>query len=214
MRKATPAFKEFLLYFLGTFCILSTTLNVAMFLKVRKLGLAHDRRIYKDPPKVGSEDHIRGSSDAAVTIIEYSDYQCPYCKELNSELKTLISQGANIRWILRNRPLPSIHPLAIEAATSAECAGRQGKFWQYSDALFESKEKLESSSVFEHIAQDLTLNTDDFNACRKSELVQTVKNQAVEADSLGIETTPTIFINGERFDGLLPFSSLESLVRK
>ena len=158
-------------------------------------------------------DHIRGDSHATATIIDYSDYQCPYSKQIHSELKQLIDESSSVRWVLRNRPLESIHQLALQAAIAAECAAKQGKFWQYSDALFDNQTAL-GKSTFDELAEGLNLNSVEFRACRSSDMTSFIARQASEAAALEIDATPTLFVNGRRFTGLMSHSELMKAVRQ
>src|SRR6266487_7154837 len=147
MRRLSTASREFTIYFLATLCVMSIALNAALILERRKPDFWRNLKLsFKTPPVVGPADHVRGPSQATVTVIEDSDYQCPYSKQMHSELKKLLSESSRVRWVFRNRPLEAIHPLARQAAVAAECAGRQGKFWEYSDALFEEQAGLKSES--------------------------------------------------------------------
>src|SRR5579862_4257159 len=135
-------------YLLATVCILSLTLNfVLLFLFNSPNKLQAVRLSFKRAPKVTNKDHIRGASGAPVIAIEYADFLCPFCKDLHANLKTL-SGTQNFVWVLRNRPL-AIHPLASKAAVAAECAGQQGKFWEYADSLFENQGQIKSESAFD-----------------------------------------------------------------
>ncbi len=143
-------------------------------------------------------DRVQGPADAPVTIIEFSDFQCPYCKKASEVLKEVLAVYPNkIRFAYKEFPLIQIHQNAQPAAMAAECAGDQGKFWEMHDMLFGNQDKLDKDSLAKY-ANRLKLNIADFNSCLSSE-----KNKAkIEADSklaadFGVSGTPAFFINGQ-----------------
>jgi protein-disulfide isomerase len=208
---------EFTVCFLATLCVFSIGLNGVLLVELRHPEYWKDLRLsYKLPPPVMALDHIRGSSIPTVTVIEYSDYQCPYSKQLHSALSKIVQQSTTIRWILRFRPLESIHPLAVSAATAAECAGRQGRFWEYSDLLFDNQEIVKASggSIFTDLALKLKLEIPSFDLCRSGSTNEFVKEQISIADKLEIFSTPTFFINGRRVTGLISESQLTQLLQR
>jgi protein-disulfide isomerase len=213
MRKLSPR-REFVIYCLGTLCFLSLSLNFDLLLERKRPEFWKDLRLsFKKPPSVLPLDHAKGPIRAAVTVIEYSDYQCPYSREMHSELRKLY-QNAEIRWIFRDRPFESLHPFAMKAAIAAQCAGRQGKFWEYSDALFDHQVELTSESLLEDLASGLELNVPDFDKCRDSNISEALRSQIAAADALEIHLTPTVFVNGKRLNGLVPYSTLSGLIQK
>ena len=122
-----------------------------------------------------------------------------------------------IRWIYRHFPLSSIHPLAFKEAESAECAGAQGKFWEYTDALFAAQARLGSSSALEHeltsLAEGINADPAALKECLDSrQFAQTVGKQMREAEALQISGTPTIFINSKRHEGSIPYNDLKDLL--
>lgn len=160
---------------------------------------------------------LSGVLAAPVTVIEYSDFQCPYCAQIHQSLKKL-AEASKIKWVYRNLPLASIHPYAIEAAEAAECAGQQDKFWEYADALFASQAELrttESLGIFlTQMAKQVGLEERRFGSCLSSKQFESrVRAQGAEGASLRIDATPTIFVNGKREVGALPVEQLEFLVR-
>ncbi len=151
---------------------------------------------------VGERDHAQGPADAAVTLVEYGDYECPYCGRAYPIVKQIQKKmGGRLRFIFRNFPLKESHPHAEHAAEAAEAAGVQGKFWEMHDRLFERQFALEDSSLAEY-AGDLGLDVDRF----ARELAQGTYAQRVREDfrsgvSSGVNGTPTFFIDGVRHDG-------------
>jgi protein-disulfide isomerase len=165
----------------------------------------------ESPPRAVSSDHIRGKPDAKVTVIVYTDFQCPYCTRLDASMRSLMPV-TDTRLIYRNFPLDS-HPQAAQAAEAAECAGAQGKFWEYSDELFASGEKLEDKNTFGKLASDLGVDMKAFDACLSSgKFKQRVADQREEGNKRRIRATPTFYVNGKRVIGAIPDDQLKQLL--
>jgi protein-disulfide isomerase len=153
-------------------------------------------------PAVGPDDHMRGNSKAPVTLVEYGDFQCPYCGAAYPMLKELERRaGETLRVVFRNFPLSTIHPQAEGAAESAEAANAQGKFWEMHDMLFEHQRRLNPGDL-EQYAKAVGLDMDRF----RSELASgawrnTVRDHFRGGIMSGVNGTPTFFINGARHDG-------------
>jgi protein-disulfide isomerase len=153
-------------------------------------------------PVSESYDHIRGPASALVTLLEYGDYECPYCGQAYWFVKELEeSVGDLMRFVFRNFPLTSIHPHAENAAEAAEAAGAQGKFWEMHDCLFEHQETLDDIYLIEY-ADMIGLDVERFSA----EMSGHVHAARVRQDFLtgvrsGVTGTPTFFINGVRYAG-------------
>jgi len=163
-----------------------------------------------------SGTHVKGDPSAPVLIVEYSDFQCPFCAEfwrstLPSIERDFISTG-KARLAYKHFPIENIHPLAETAAEAAECAGEQGKFWEYHDLLFANQRSL-SDEPFASFAANLSLDLSEFNAClegrRKAEVV--AAHQA-EALSNGVRGTPTFLINGRQIVGAQPYAVFKSAI--
>jgi protein-disulfide isomerase len=143
----------------------------------------------------------KGSDLARVKIVEWSDFQCPSCGAAYQQLGPVFKQYADgIQVELRHFPLTSIHPYALGAAVASECAADQGKFWEYHDLLFENQTDLKKKDLITY-ATRLGLDTTLFQNCYDSQ----VKNKQVRADidegkNLGIDSTPTFFIDGKKVD--------------
>jgi protein-disulfide isomerase len=155
-----------------------------------------------------------GPVDAPVTIIEFSDYQCPYCKRWYDTVKTrlLADYEGKIRFVYRDLPLSSIHPEAQGAAEAANCAGAQNAYWQYHDALFGAKYGL-GAQVYSLYAADLGLDVDAFNTCVAERRYQSeVNDDASVGVSLGLTGTPTFFINGLKLVGAQPFEVFQQVI--
>jgi protein-disulfide isomerase len=160
------------------------------------------------------DDHIQGPSDAPVTLLEYGDYECPYCGEAHPMVKQLQRTfDGNMRFIFRNFPLTSVHAHAEEAAEAAEAAGAQGKFWEMHDRLYEHQDELAHPQLIAH-ARRLGVDVEQF----EDELDRHVYMPRVREDFMsgvhgGVNGTPTFFINGVRHDGSYDFETLLEAVQ-
>ncbi len=160
------------------------------------------------------DDFILGPVDAPITIIEFSDYECPYCQKFHIEVfgQLLAAYPNQIRFVYRDFPLTSIHPNAFTAALAANCAGEQGAYFEYHDALFSGLYGL-GADAYQRYASDLGLDMGSFGSC-----VETAKYQAeVQADfdyaaQLGIRSTPTFFVNGIPVVGAQPLEVFRQLI--
>lgn len=153
-----------------------------------------------------------GSGEAAVTIVEFSDFQCPYCsqaRELLKELKT--SYGDRVSIVYRDFPLAQ-HQDARPAAAAAHCALEQDKFWDYHDRLFENPQALGSEELRGY-AKELEIDLDAFESCLASDRPEAaIAEDESEARRLGVQGTPAIFINGVKLIGLLPLPLMKSII--
>jgi protein-disulfide isomerase len=169
--------------------------------QVRRVNVSTD-----DDPSIGPED-------APVTIIEFSDYQCPYCERWYQDVyeQLLANYPGKLRFVYRDLPLPS-HPEAIPAAEAANCAGAQDDYWKYHDALFSGQYGL-GRAAYEQYAADLGLDTKAFTACLDSHRYQNeIQADATEASRVGINSTPTFVINGRLLVGALPFADFKTVI--
>jgi protein-disulfide isomerase len=142
--------------------------------------------------------------DSSIAIVEFSDFQCPYCGKYASEtwpkVKSELIDAGKVRYVALQFPLESIHPLAMQAGEAAECAGRQGKYWEMHDQLFESK-ALTRDDLDRH-AELLGLNAEDFRRCiDESETKEKVQADLKEGSRLGVRGTPALFIGAVQTDG-------------
>ncbi len=152
-----------------------------------------------------------GSEKAPVQVVEFADYECPYCQKVSDDLTRLRDQfGAQVSLVYKDYPLP-MHALAEHAAEAARCAGEQGKFWEFHDSLFENK-KLQVSDLKQEAAT-LKLDTDRFNRCLESgEQSAVVKKDIVEGQRLGLTGTPSFFVNGHFMSGAIGYMKLRETV--
>jgi protein-disulfide isomerase len=151
---------------------------------------------------VTPDDHIQGPEDAPVTLLEYGDYQCPFCARAYAIVKALQRDfGDQVRFVFRNFPLTQIHPLAESAAETAEYAGANGRFWEMHDALYENQPRL-GRTLFSELAENLGLSGDGLRAAlEKHEFLPRIREDFTAGVRSGVNGTPTFFINGERHEG-------------
>jgi len=150
---------------------------------------------------VSAADHAQGPADAPVTLLEYGDYECPYCGEAYHVIKAVQKRlGKKLRFVFRNFPLSQAHPHAQLAAEAAEAAGAQGKFWEMHDALYEHQKQL-GQPMIETLVAQLKLDPTMFEADLESRKFQSrVKHDFMGGVRSGVNGTPGLFINGERYD--------------
>lgn len=155
---------------------------------------------------------IAGKADAKVTIVEFSDFQCPYCREAHRVIGELQKAYPNdVRVVYRDFPLPQ-HPQARPAALAAECAHEQDKFWPYHDKLFQDQATLAAADLNRY-AQEVGLKQDQFQACLADGRAERgVKEDEEAARRLGVQGTPAMFVNGIKLIGLLPLPLMQSLI--
>ncbi len=155
----------------------------------------------------------QGPKDAPVTIIEFSDFQCPYCSRVVGTLKEVVRlYPKQVRLAYRDFPIAALHPKAHKAAEAARCAGDQGKFWEYHDRLFESQAQA-TPADFKRFAEQLKLDSNRFSACLDSEKhAAAVQADVQEGTRLGITGTPTFFINGRLVVGALPLEMFQKII--
>jgi protein-disulfide isomerase len=168
-----------------------------------------------EPPvlTVGADDDPSiGPADAPITIVEFSDFQCPYCQKSVATLKELRRlYGDKIRVVYRDYPGPN-HAQAVPAAEAAQCAGDQGKFWEFHDLLF-ARQTRETGWDYEAIARELGLQASEFSAClRTGRYREEVKKDLEDGLALGIASTPTFFINGRPLVGAQPIAEFSRLI--
>jgi len=155
-----------------------------------------------------------GSPDAPVKIVEFSDFQCPFCKNWNdATLQPLRDKyGDKIVLYYRHYPLTTIHPEAMNGAVAAECANAQGKFWAMHDELF-STQSLISVDNSKSLAESLGLDAQKFDDCMASNPGgANIQADIADADAYGVTGTPTFFINGVRLVGALPLAQFTAVI--
>lgn len=162
---------------------------------------------------VGPTDHAHGPRDAAYTLVEYGDYECPDCGRLYNVLHDMQNEvGDHLKVVFRHYPLSGIHHHAQQAAEAAEAAGAQGKFWEMHKLLFERQDALRTKDLI-HYAEEIMLDTQRF----RDELKNQTHRDRVRADFIagvqnGVYRTPGLFLNSVRYDGQWDKKSLQSLL--
>jgi protein-disulfide isomerase len=181
----------------------------------RLLGGA-DIQILIQPPRyqvdLGNAPR-RGPSQAPVTIVEFSDYQCPYCKRAQATLSQLATKyGDRVAFVYKDFPLEEIHPQARPAAEAAHCAEEQGKFWAYHDALFAASPDF-AGDMLQNTAEHNGLDLKAFGACVDAHKYrERVDRESEQGQSLGVNGTPAFFVNGLGLFGAVPLSEFERLI--
>jgi len=158
---------------------------------------------------VSARDHAEGAADAPLTLVEYGDYQCPYCGAAYPVVKRLQKKlGKNLRFVFRNFPLTQAHPYALIAAEAAETAALQGKFWQMHDLLFEEQSSLKPG-IIRAWAERTGVNLERFeNDLKQGVVEKRIKEDRQSGIRSGVNGTPTFFINAKRYDGSPDYGSL------
>ncbi len=160
--------------------------------------------------------NIQGNTKAKVTLIEYSDYQCPYCANAHPIVLALQQKyGSKINFAHKHFPL-SFHPYAVPAALAAECAGEQGKYFEYHNILFDSQDKLGTDSVQYLVwAKDLGLDTEKFSSCLSSgKYLQKIQKEQQEGLADGVSGTPTFFIGSQKIVGAQSIDAFSQIIDK
>ncbi|MFB7652663.1 MULTISPECIES: Na+/H+ antiporter NhaA [unclassified Streptomyces] len=168
------------------------------------LGVAVDER----------HDHVRGPADAAVTLVEYGDFECPYCGRAESAVRDLLGSETDVRYVWRHLPLTDVHPNAQAAAEASEAAARQGRFWDMHDLLLDRQDELGERDLLRH-ARELGLDMEVFRedlARRRG--ARRVAEDVDSADLSGVSGTPTFFVNGRRHRGAFDIDALKRAVEQ
>ncbi len=167
-----------------------------------------DKSVTLTPP-VSARDHAEGPADAPVTLVEYGDYQCPYCGAAYPIVKRLQKKlGKKLRFVFRNFPLIQAHPYAQIAAEAAEAAALQGKFWKMHDLLYEQQTFLEPD-IIPSWAERIGLNLEQLgNDIRQGVPEKRIREDRQSGIRSGVNGTPTLFINGTRYDGSPDYGAL------
>ena len=204
-------------FFAGSYFVLKSEETSKMELSeaIKKLELKISDNQPSNVPNVKpimvstDDDPVRGSSDAPITIIEFSDFQCPFCSRFHNEtLPTILEQYVDtgkVKFVYRDFPIQSSHPNAMPAAAASECAHEQNKYWEYHDALFERQQtwnnlKLaDSIDTFKNIAKEFNLNEDQFNSCLDSgKYIEEINKDLRDGTNYGITGTPGFFVGNEK----------------
>ena len=160
---------------------------------------------------VGERDHAQGPANAPLTLVEYGDYQCPYCGQADPIVKELQRElGDRLRFVFREFPLAQVHPHAEHAAEAAEAAGAQGKFWEMHDYLYAHQRELDDPYL-EQYAGEIGLDMQRFDTeMRGQTYLERVREDFMGGVESGVNGTPTFFINGKRHDGPFDLATLRA----
>jgi protein-disulfide isomerase len=158
-------------------------------------------------------DHVRGPEQAPVTLVEYGDFQCPYCGQAERVIRELLADYGDLRYAWRHLPLQDVHPYAQLAAEAAEAAHAQGRFWDMYDRLLSNQDRLKARDLLRH-AEELNLDVERFREhLRKRKGAARIAEDVESADLSGVSGTPTFFINGRRHYGAYDIATLSAAVR-
>lgn len=168
---------------------------------------------------VTDKDHIRGDiKKAKVVLVEYSDFQCPYCGKHDPTMQQIVKDyGDDVAWVYRHFPL-SFHPNAEPVALASECAAEQGKFWEFSDAMYADQSQISgdaatSTAFVNATASDLKLDTKKFADCVSSAKYQSdVDADAASGRTAGVSGTPATYVNGTLVSGAVPYASMKKMI--
>jgi len=172
-------------------------------------------RVMLEPPRqkiASTNSPSKGSANAPIEMIEFSDFQCPFCLRANPTVQQVLNTyGDRIHFVYRHYPLPN-HPNARPAAEAASCAGEQGKFWPYHDRLFANPSKLSDADLKQHAAE-LGLDAPKFNTCVDSHKEKAQVDADLRAgEDAGVDGTPAFFINGRMISGAQPFDVFKKVI--
>jgi Na+/H+ antiporter NhaA len=198
---------------LVTWLLFRATALLPRRLRIRALlGTAEqltDLYIEVDPER----DHIRGPLDAPVTVVEYGDFECPYCGQAEPVVRELLRDFGDVRYVWRHLPLSDVHPRAQMAAEAAEAAAEQGRFWELHDVLLQHQDALHPNALAGY-AEQVGLDVDRFTTfLREHEGAARVADDVDSADLSGVTGTPTFFINGRRHYGAYDIDTLSRAVK-
>lgn len=163
---------------------------------------------------VKDDDHIRGDKNAPITLVEYSDFECPFCTRHQPTLDQILEEyDGQVKLVYRHYPL-SFHPEAQKAAEASECAGDQGQFWEMHDKLFAlNADSNLSVANYKLAAGELGLKQSTFDSCLDGgDHAQTVTDELAEGTTYGVNGTPATFVNGQLVSGAVPFSSFKTII--
>ncbi len=179
--------------------------------EARAAPMLADLRVPIDPTR----DHLRGPDAAAITLLEYGDYECPYCGRAEPIVRRLVEEfGGRVRFAFRHLPLPDVHPNAALAAQAAEAAGAQGRFWEMHELLFAHQDALQPHHLIEY-ARELGLDVERFTEdLREHRFASRVGQDVSSAEEAGVAGTPTFFINEVQYHGPPDAESLAAAVRR
>jgi protein-disulfide isomerase len=188
--------------------------NLPEELRSRQFARTAEAIVDLAAPVDPERDHVRGSDDAPVTLVEYGDFECPFCGQAEPVVRELVNDfGHDLRYVFRHLPLSDVHPHAQLAAEAAEAADDQGAFWEMHDLLFEHQDALEPKDLITY-AEQLGLDVGRFaEQLRRHEHAGRIASDVDDADLSGVSGTPTFFVNGLRHQGAYDIETLTAAVR-
>ena len=183
--------------------------------RVRALREKFAQEIQTKPAGVICSSPTTGATEQNIVLVEFSDFQCPLCSQASDKVKEFIDKHQDeVTLTYKHLPLTSIHSEALPAAQAAFAAQKQGKFWDYHDALFTQQDKL-GEELYLEIAQSLSLDMELFDRDRHSNEAEAAVDRDIQlADRLGIKKTPFFFLNQQDFSGVLEVSEMEKILEK
>lgn len=167
-------------------------------------------------------DHVRGNRDAKIAIIEFSDFECPFCARLHPTLTRIVEENKDVKWVYRHFPLSSIHSRALSAAAASECIAKLGSndaFWNFADTAFADQRKL-GSNLYEELARSAGIDSSAFNACTKDKSIASeVRADLDEVTNIGGRGTPfavVVAASGKlsTFSGALPYEQVSAVIEQ
>jgi Na+/H+ antiporter NhaA len=196
-----------------TWAVFRVTAMLPKRLRLRALLGTADTIIDLAVPADPDHDHVRGPDKAPVTLVEYADFECPYCGQAEPAVRELLADYGDLRYVWRHLPLTDVHPHALLAAEGAEAAARQGKFWQMHDQLLDHQGALTVRDLTRY-AGELGLDTGQFTRDLRNRAGHAkIAADMDSADLSGVSGTPTFFVNGKRHHGAYDISTLSDAVR-
>ena len=183
--------------------------------KTRQARQGFLQQLIENPASTIGNSPTKGAAEQNIVLIEFSDFQCPYCAQAHATIDEFMAKyGDIVTLTYKHLPLTSIHPEALPAAKAAQAAGEQGKFWEYHSALFERQAEL-GEELYVTIAEELGLDREKFDRDRQSSAVETAISQDLKlAEDLDLKGTPVFFLNEETLTGALELSELEAALER
>jgi protein-disulfide isomerase len=214
LQKDLNAWRDQIKTFLGT-----QKANERQKAFVQELRAQHDVEVFlKAPPIARAEIPIgtaytRGPADAPITLVEYGDFHCPFCKRVQPTITEVLAKyNGSIRMVYKDFPIDSLHPQARAAAEAARCAGEQGKFWEFHDRIYAGDPDA-TAPTMQKYAQEVGLDAARFEACRSTRKYQSqVQADILEGTKLGVSGTPGFYINGRFLSGAQPIDAFSKII--
>ncbi|MBE9040288.1 DsbA family protein [Oscillatoriales cyanobacterium LEGE 11467] len=183
--------------------------------KTRQARQAFLQQLLENPASTIGDSPTKGATEQNIVLIEFSDFQCPYCAQAHATIDEFMAKyGDIVTLTYKHLPLTSIHPEALPAAKAAQAAAEQGKFWEYHSALFERQEEL-GEALYVAIAEELSLDREKFDRDRQSSAAETAIGEDLKlAEELGLTGTPVFFLNEETLTGAIELTELEAALER